>query len=83
VTFLTNLPAQEQLTNRWQHPSWHDFVDAIWKTKNQLAEKEREYRNLAIAIAQIGIGIGGMVVGLICFGVSLVLALVPLLANRG
>ena len=74
VTMLCNMPHQDELVKRWGIDSWRVSVDAMWRTKSQLMEKEREYRDLAIAIAQIGIGVGGMVLGVI----GLLIAILPL-----
>ncbi len=79
VTYLANVPAQEQLVQRWQCSSWKQYVDKIWKTKNQLIEKESEYRGVVTAIAQIGVGVGGMLLGLIGLGLSLIISLVNLI----
>jgi hypothetical protein len=72
VTQLANMPFQDQLTQRWGVKSWKQYVDAIWIMKNRLAEKELEYRNAVMAIIQIGIGVGGMVLGLVGLLLSLV-----------
>ncbi len=71
VTCLANLPAQEQLMLRWHRGSWKEHVDKIWRTKSQLIEKEKEYREAAIAVAQIGIGVGGMLLGLLGLAISI------------
>jgi hypothetical protein len=73
VTRLANLPGDRQkILDRWNSHTTKQFVDSVWRTKNMLMEKEKEYRNTAVVIAQIGIGIGGMLIGLL----SLLLALV-------
>jgi hypothetical protein len=78
VTCLANMPHQDELAKRWDIKSWRQYGDSIWRTKNQLMEKEREFRDLAIAIAQIGVGVGGMLIGL--FGLALAI-LLPLIAQ--
>lgn len=75
VTRLANLTPQDELVKRWNLRSWPDYVNEIWKTKNQLMEKEREYRDTAIAVAQIGLGVGGMLLGIIGLVLSFVLTI--------
>lgn len=74
VTYLANVPAQDYLVKRWQVETWKEHVDRIWRTKNQLIEKEKEFRDIAVAVAQIGIGMGGMLLGLIGLILSLIAA---------
>lgn len=74
VTRLANLPGDRQkILDRWNSHTTKQFVDSVWRTKNILMEKEKEYRNTAVAIAQIGIGIGGMLIGLLSLFLSLVI----------
>ena len=65
ISFLANLNGEDVLVKRWGLESWKVYVDEIWRTKYALIEKENEYRSLAIIIVQIGIGIGGMLIGLL------------------
>jgi hypothetical protein len=66
VTQLANLPSGQQLIlDRWNSNTTKQFVDGVWRTNDRLMEKEKEYRNTTVAIAQIGIGVGGMLLGLI------------------
>lgn len=75
VTYLANVPGQDQLIQRWRRNTWKEYVDSIWTTKNQLMDKEKEYRGAAVAIAQIGIGVGGMLIGLIGLALSFIIPL--------
>jgi hypothetical protein len=77
VMNLANLPAREQWLQRWGCGSWKEYGRAVLTTGNQLAEKEKEYRDTAIAIAQIGVGVGGMLLGILGLGLSLIFSLLP------
>ena len=76
VAYLANVPAQDRLVERWQRKNWKEYVDRIWRTKNQLIEKEREYRDVAVANTQIGIGVGGMLLGLLGLVLSVIAGLI-------
>jgi hypothetical protein len=81
VTALANMPCQDRLAPRWGC-SWEEHVRRIWGTKNMLMEKEQEYRHSAVAIAQIGLGAGGMVIGLSGLVLSFVIPLVQACNRR-
>jgi hypothetical protein len=76
VLRLANLPGDHQnILDRWKDShSTKPFVSAILGTRQTLMEREREYRDTAIAIAQIGIGVGGMLLGLLGLLLSLILS---------
>lgn len=81
VTSLANMPdhkLQERMYAEWGKRNRDDHVNSVWRTKNQLMEKEKEYREAANVIVQIGIGWGGMWLGLI--GLTLGI-LIPILAG--
>jgi hypothetical protein len=77
IFFLSHIPLEENLKSRITKnlnlSSWDQYMEGIWKSRAQLMELEKEYRNISIAIAQIGIGIGGMMLGVISLIISLIL----------
>jgi hypothetical protein len=70
---LINVP--HEILQRWTSKTSKEYADRVWRTINILSEKEKEYRNVAIATAQIGIGVGGMVLGLAGVVLSLIIPL--------
>jgi len=75
VTFLANLAVSEETLHAWGFESMPEYTRALQRTKIGLREKEAEYRYAAVAVTQIGIGFGGMLLGLVAFALSLMLTL--------
>lgn len=57
--------------------SWKQYVDRLWKSKSDLMEMEAQYRELSLAVAQVGMGMGGMILGVIGLALSLVVTYWP------
>jgi hypothetical protein len=70
---LVDAALQEPLAARWGIGSWQQHVHAVFQTSHDLMQQHVVYRDLAIAILQIGIGWGGMLVGLVALILSVVL----------
>jgi hypothetical protein len=60
-------------SKEWGFSSWQEFVRRIGNTKRDLVKKEKEYRDVANVILQVGIGWGGMWLGLLGIVLSLVI----------
>lgn len=80
VTQLANMPPggtalRERVFKEWGVSSWKEYANRVWRTKNQLLEKEVEYRAAANVVLQVGIGWGGMVLGLIGLALSIAVPL--------
>lgn len=67
IVILANKDSYE----RWGFASKEKFADAVFRSRDRLMDKEREYREYAIAIAQVGIGYGGMWLGFIGLTLSI------------
>ncbi len=76
IVLLTNLPIEQQLMNRWFFTEYDDYRKEIWKTHARLIVVEKHYRDTAMAVQQVGIGMGGMWLGLIGLAIGIIPALV-------
>jgi hypothetical protein len=68
---LANLP----ISQRWGFSSAREHANKIWPCLDNLRRAENEYRSAAVTVIQIGVGIGGMVIGFIGLLVSIIITL--------
>jgi hypothetical protein len=67
----------EGLARDWKKTGWSDFVHEVLRLKSPLMAKEKEYRDAANVILQVGIGWGGMVLGVVGLALSILTVNLP------
>ena len=61
---LLNLPPERNaLAQHWGYNNNDEYVSALLRECSNVEEKEAEYRQHSLVIAQIGIGWGGILLG--------------------
>lgn len=63
---------RQKILQGWAVNAAKQFADQAYHTTHKLLEKEKKYRDASIAVAQVGVGVGGMLIGLLSLVLSLI-----------